>query len=225
MATASGPRAHRANVARQPNGIASRGSARPLTSTAAGIADCLIPKATPCRSSATWSAMKRLIAGCATAFAMPASARNTNSTASESARPAAASRQAEVAGSRRASPAARRCAPTAARPARRRTRRPGRTPSLPPPRRRAPRRGRRGSAGQGAHQEARQHGGRAGGDGEQRGTKECYASPTRLAITITPTMHSTAPRMSKTTPAFSIRVIGSNPRRVDDRVGASRPAA
>ena len=41
-------------------------------STAAGIADCLIPKARPWRSIGTWSAMNRLMAGCATALARPA---------------------------------------------------------------------------------------------------------------------------------------------------------
>ncbi len=53
IATASGARAQIANVARQPNGIASTGSASPLISTAAGIADCLIPNARPWRSIGT----------------------------------------------------------------------------------------------------------------------------------------------------------------------------
>ena len=46
-----------ANVGCQPSGSASTGSARPLTITAAGIADCLMPNARPWRSIGTARAM------------------------------------------------------------------------------------------------------------------------------------------------------------------------
>ena len=87
----------------------STGSASPLTSTAAGIADCLMPNASPWRSSGTWSAMNRLIAGWQTAFASaghaPAARAATASELRQPARTRAGSTAVDDARSR-ASPAA-----------------------------------------------------------------------------------------------------------------------
>ena len=201
-----------ANVGRHPSGSARSGSASPLTSTAAGMAACLMPKARPWRASGTWSAMNRLIAGCVTAFARPATARRASSTASDCASRPASRRQAAL-------------ATTQARiersaPSRSASRPPGPAPSG------AGGEEHRDAGGHGgdAHvevgadlererpdEEAGQHGGRPGGDRQAAGAGEPYARPTTFAIVITPTTHRTAPMMSKTSPALSIRVIGSRP--------------
>ena len=138
-ATSRMPAANSAKVGRQPRGRASRGSARPLASTAAGIAVCFTPNASPWRSRGTWSAMNKLMAGWQTELDRPASASAASNSASEGAseaspsRIALATRQPRIARSAPARSAKRPPAPAPSAPAAKKTVTPAATaPTLTP---------------------------------------------------------------------------------------------
>ena len=84
------------NAHRQPNGIATAGSARPANSAPIGAPACIAPKATPWRDSGTCTSITPLEAGAASALPMPPITSSATSATADSAKAATPRQHATV---------------------------------------------------------------------------------------------------------------------------------